>query len=313
MLLIELLKNVKYKYKIFCFNKYYNYSEISFRTELEKWFLKSLNYKLNLDSPKSFNEKIQWLKLYDSTEIKAELTDKYKVRDWVIKEIGEKYLIPLIGVYDKFDDIKFDELPDQFVLKTNHASSTNKIVVNKSNLNLQEEKIKFTRWLKTNYAFNKGFELHYGMIEPKIICEKYMGDNLNDYKFFCFNGNPEFIWVDVNRYKNHCRNTYDMNWNELPFVIDKFDRVNVNKPLELDNMIELSRILSKNFSFVRVDFYEIDGMVYFGEMTFTSSSGRDPFSPDEYDYIYGEKLVLPEKKIIPVDQIKKVWGNSLES
>ena len=124
--------------------------------------------------------------------------------------------------------------------------------------------MKMNRWLSSNYGFNKGLELHYGMIPPRIICEQYMGDNLNDYKFFCFDGNPEFVWVDVGRYTNHCRNTYDLNWNELPFIIDRFKRVAVERPGNLELMIELARKLSVGFAFVRVDFYEINGQVYFG-------------------------------------------------
>lgn len=168
--------------------------------------------------------------------------------------------------------------------------------------------MKMNRWLSSNYGFNKGLELHYGMIPPRIICERYMGDNLNDYKFFCFDGKPEFVWVDVGRYTNHCRNTYDLNWNELPFIIDRFKRVAVERPRNLELMIELAKKLSAGFAFVRVDFYEIDGQVYFGEMTFTSSSGRDKFYPNEYDLIIGNKIVLPQKKNIPIIEIARNWN-----
>lgn len=193
---------------------------------MSKWFQKNLGYPLNLDNPQTFNQKIQWLKLYDSTPEKARLADKLKVREWIEETIGGQYLIPIIGDgYKTFEEIDFSSLPDRFVLKTNHASGTNVIVKDKNALNMAETRLKFHKWLKTNYAFKMGFEFQYGMIPPRIICEQYMGNSLNDYKFFCFGGNPEFIQVDVGRYSNHCRNTYDFQWNELPFVIDRFDRV----------------------------------------------------------------------------------------
>jgi hypothetical protein len=307
--IIEVLKDIKWKMMSMAHSKYYRYSEEQFVSELGKWYEKNLGTKLNLDEPKTFNEKIQWLKLFDSTEEKARLADKLACREWAADVIGEEYLIPLISWYNSFDEINFDELPESFVLKTNHASSTNVIVKDKSQLNIKETRMKFNRWLTSNYGFNKGFELHYGMIPPKIVCEKYMGDNLCDYKFFCFDGNPEFIWVDVGRYINHCRNTYDLSWNELPFVIGNFERVRVEKPKNLELMAELAKKLSKNFEFVRVDFYEIDGKVYFGEMTFTTASGTEKFYPNEYDLICGEKINLPQKKSIPLNEIKSIWRN----
>ena len=310
MLFIEMLKDIKWSIINLWHNKYYHYTEAQFKSELEKWYEKNLGERLDLDAPRSFNEKIQWLKLYDSTHLKALLSDKLECRKWIADTIGEEYLIPLIGEYSSFEDINIDELPNAFVLKTNHASSTNIIVKDKKLLNKREASMKFSRWLSSNYGFNKGFELHYGMIHPRIVCEKYMGDSLNDYKFFCFNGNPEFIWVDVGRYTNHCRNTYDLEWKELPFIIDRFKRVNVEQPKNLRLMIELAGRLSKGFAFVRVDFYEIEGIVYFGEMTFTSSSGRDKFYPSEYDLICGEKIMLPAKKKIPIDEIRGVWKNN---
>lgn len=307
MIVIEALKNLKWYFKNKANRKYYNYTEDYFRKELADWFKTSTGIPLDLDSPKRFNEKIQWLKLYDSTPLKAKLADKLAVREFVSKTIGNQYLIPLLGGVKRFDDLNFGQLPNQFVLKTNHASSTNIIVKDKSKFNALEAKLKFSRWLSTNYAFKMGLELHYGMISPMIVCEKYMGDNLSDYKFFCFGGNPEFIWVDVDRYQGHKRNVYDIDWKELPFTIDKFERVDIERPQNLELMIELARKLSANFAFVRVDFYEIDGKVYFGEMTFTSSSGRDPFNPDEYDFIYGEKIVLPKKSPIPIKEIQNTW------
>lgn len=309
MYIIEVMKDIKWKLRELSHQKYYRYSEEQFIKDLKKWYAKNLGQELSLDNPKTFNEKIQWLKLFDSTPEKACLADKLRCRQWVEERIGSQYLIPLIGGgYRTFEEIDFSKLPDAFVLKTNHGSSTNIIVKHKNELNLKEARMKMNRWMASNYGFNKGFELHYGMIPPQIICEQYMGENLNDYKFFCFNGRPEFIWVDVGRYTNHCRNTYDLDWNELPFIIDRFKRVSVDRPQNLDLMINLASELSKGFSFVRVDFYEINGKVYFGEMTFTSSSGRDKFYPNEYDLIIGKKIAIPEKKKIPLNEICKIWS-----
>lgn len=308
MLAIELLKDIKWKVRELQHRKYYYYTEEQFTKDLQKWYQQNLGYQMDLKNPETFNEKIQWLKLFDATEEKARLADKLECRQWVSEKIGAEYLIPLIGWYKSFDEIDFSKLPASFVLKTNHGSSTNIIVKEKDFLNLREARMKMNRWLSSNYGFNKGFELHYGMIEPRIICEQYMGENLIDYKFFCFDGNPEFIWVDVGRYTNHCRNTYDLNWNELPFIINRFKRVPVERPMNLDLMSKLARKLSKGFPFVRVDFYEINGKVYFGEMTFTSSSGRDKFYPNEYDLKVGKEINLPEKKEIPIKRICEVWG-----
>lgn len=189
MVFIEFLKCFKWFFVNKYNKRYLHASADEFEQRLSKIFSARFGYAPNFQSPKGFNEKIQWLKLYDSTPIKGMLADKYAVRSWVKEKIGEKYLIPLLGVFDKFEDIDFNKLPDKFVLKTNHASSTNVLVKDKMKLNLFETKLKFHRWLSTNYAFKMGFELHYGLIKPKIICEKFMGNgDLVDYKFFCFQG-----------------------------------------------------------------------------------------------------------------------------
>lgn len=319
MYVVEILKDVKWKLRDLNHKKYYQYSEEKLVSELKKWYKKNLGKELDLNNPKSFNEKVQWLKLYDSTPEKAYLADKLKCRKWVEDKIGPQYLIPLIrmrghtgGGAKRIDEIDFFELPNSFVLKTNHGSSTNIIVKDKGKLNLKEARMKMNRWISSNYGFNQGFELHYGMIQPRVFCEKYMGENLNDYKFFCFDGKPDFIWVDVGRYTNHCRNIYDLEWNELPFIIGRFKRVAVDRPKTLELMIKLAGELSAGFSFVRVDFYEIEGKVYFGEMTFTSSSGREKFYPNEYDTIIGSRVRLPERNKIPMDKIIHNWKKNGE-
>ena len=177
-----------------------------------------INKPLNLDNPVTFNEKIQWLKLYNSIPIKTRLADKYLVREYVKNKIGKEYLIPLLGVYDKFEEINFGMLPDKFVIKCNHGSGYNIIVKDKSKLNLKDIQTKINNWMNINYPFVYGMELHYRDIEPKIIIEEFMDDgtgDLKDYKITCFNGKPELIWVDSDRFTNHKRNLYDLNWKQL--------------------------------------------------------------------------------------------------
>ena len=248
-----------------------------YKKELLQWWYKNKKKPLNLDNPKTFNEKIQWLKLYDSTPIKTRLSDKYLVRDWVKEKIGEEYLIPIIGVYEKFEDIKFNKLPNQFVIKCNHGSGFNIIVKDKYGLNSGVIRSKIESWMNIDYS-SLGKELNYHNIQPKIIIEKYMDDNsgdLRDYKINCFNGKPEFIWMDIDRHSKHKRNLYDLNWKQLPYKFNSHYATfpSPPKPNCLKKLIKLASILSKGFSYVRVDFYIINEKIYFGEMTFYSESG----------------------------------------
>lgn len=243
--------------------------------------------------PVSYTEKIQFSKLYDSTPLKGMLSDKYAVREWVAEKIGEEYLIPLIGAWDCFDDIPWDELPDKFVLKTNHGSATNIIVEDKSKANKKEIKKKIDLWLSLDFAFSgKGFELHYSYIKPKVIAEQYIVDSngeLNDYKFLCFNGKPHFCWVDVDRQIGHKRNVYDLEWNLQPWIqaYPRSDR-EIPKPENFEDLKNIAQKLCEEFAHVRVDLYDVDGKIYFGEMTFTNAQGFNPITPSEYDDMLGE-------------------------
>ena len=270
-----------------------------YKNEIKKFWYKKKHKYLDIDRPRTFNEKIQWLKLYDSTPIKTRLSDKYLVREWIRETIGEEYLIPLLGVYDKFEDIDFEKLPNQFVIKCNHGSNYNIIVKNKSLLNLNDAKLKIEKWMNENYAFKIGLELQYRDIQHKIIIETFMDDgtgDLKDYKITCFDGKPHFIWVDNYRHSNHTRNFYDLNWNQLPY------KINLNystfpylkKPKCLGKMIELASILSKGFCFVRVDFYIINDKLYFGEMTFTSSSGTEDITPKNFERKLSLLIKIPK-------------------
>ncbi|MEJ8767649.1 ATP-grasp fold amidoligase family protein [Oceanobacillus sp. HCA-5259] len=257
-----------------------------------------MNEKLDWNNLKTYNEKMQWAKLYDNNDLKTTLTDKYLVRDWVKDKVGEKYLIPLLGVWETFDEIDFDHLPQKFVLKTNHGSGTNMIIKNKKELDKNKAREQFTKWLRLNYAYLSGFEMHYKHIKPKIIAEKYIVDNdgeLKDYKFLCFNGEVYFCWIDVGRFGDHRRNVYNLNWELQPWTQHKYKNTDkpVPKPKNFDLMVDLASELCEGFPHVRVDFYNVDGKVYFGEMTFTNGSGFERIHPYKYNLMLGELWNLP--------------------
>ena len=258
--------------------KLYKYCPNEKRADAMKdWYYERTGEVLNLENPKTFNEKIQWLKLYDSTPIKTRLADKYLVREWVKEKIGEEYLIPLLGVWDKAEDINFDKLPKQFVLKCNHGSGYNIIVKDKSKINVNKIRKQLNEWLNEDFAFKYGFELHYSYIPRKIIAEKYLetyDNNLQDYKFLCFDQIVKYVWVDKDRYSNHKRNIYDVYYNFQDKQINTYYKHFSQhvKPVNYDKMLEFAKELSKGFSFARVDFYEHEGRLYFGEITFTSLS-----------------------------------------
>lgn len=284
-------------YLLFTYLYHKSLKKEQYPTALKKWFKKETGLTLNLEQPKTFSEKIQWLKLYDSTKEKAMLSDKYAVRDWVKEKIGEEYLIPMLGVWDSVDDIDFDALPNAFVLKTNHSSSWNIICKDKSKLNIADAKRKLKRWMKMDYTFCCGLQLHYSLIDRKIVAEQYMEniDGLDDYKFLCFDGKPYYIWKDVGRFgKQHYRTFYDLDWNMQSFAyqyptLDESDK----RPECLEEMVRIATILCQGFNQVRVDLYEVDGRVYFGEMTFTCCSGIDRFDPPEMDEEMGKLIRLP--------------------
>ncbi|MBR1825780.1 MAG: glycosyltransferase [Alphaproteobacteria bacterium] len=267
--------------------------------ELTRWAAQ-FKIKPNLDSPRTFNEKIQWLKLYDSTPIKTRLADKYLVRDWVKEKIGEEYLIPLLGVYDKFEDIDFAKLPDKFVIKCNHGCSYNIIVKDKSQLDLTDVKAKLDKWMNENYAFH-AFELHYRDIQPKIIIEKYIenaGTNdLYDYKLWCFNGKVYYIQFLSERNLGGLKMAfYNRKWQKQKFVYSyPLDKKDMPKPNNLQKMILLAEKLSQGFNHTRVDFYRMnDGKLYFGEMTFTSASGICKWNDENTNRYFGSLITLPK-------------------
>ena len=275
-----------------------------YQREIELWYRKRTGKILDLKDPKTFNEKIQWMKLNDSTPLKTQLADKYLVRDWVKEKIGEEYLIPLLGVWDSFDEIDFDALPNQFVLKANHGSGWNIVVKDKATFNKADAKNKFDKWLRTNYAF-VGLEMHYLNIQPRIIAETYLENasgNLHDYKVFCFNGKVESVAYYCERSTGLKVAFYDTQWNKLSFINNNWPikQEDIPKPACLDELLKIAERLSEGFAHVRVDFYLLnDGSLKFGEMTFTPSNGTGKWNPPEQDQIYGDLLQLPKKSNFP--------------
>ena len=272
---------------------------LRYKNELMQWYTRTTGGSLNLNKPKTFNEKIQWSKIYDSTPEKTRLADKYLVRDWVAEKIGDKYLIPLLGAYDSFDEIDFEKLPNRFVIKCNHGSGWNIVVKDKRKLDLAVVKEKIDKWMATNFAFVAGCEMQYFNIPPKIIIEQYMDDgtgDLRDYKFTCFDGKPEFIWIDSERHTKHKRNLYDLQWRQLKCKVNlSYDTFpSPDKPECLDEMVELAKRLSAGFNYVRVDFYIINNRIYFGEMTFTSSSGTEIIWPSSFEKHLSKLFRLPK-------------------
>lgn len=277
---------------------YYNLDKKEFAIALSEWFWRKTREVLNLRNPKTFNEKIQWLKLYDSSPFKTMTTDKYLVRDWVKKKIGEEYLIPLLGVYDRFEDIGFGKLPKSFVIKTNHGSGWNWAVKDKQKMDIPKVRAKFDTWVEMNYAFKFGFELHYKDISPKIIIEKYVQNrsgNLYDWKIWCFNGNPTYIQFRDDWRANLKMCFFDTEWKKQPFCYEHpLYKAQLDKPNNLEEMLHIAKILSKNLIFVCVDLYRLDdGKIYFGEMTHTRSSGVARWCLMEYNLKLGELIKLP--------------------
>lgn len=274
---------------------------------LKLLYKKILGKKLNLKNPRTLNEKIQWKKIYDRNPIYTKCADKYAVREYIKEKIGEKYLIPLLYVTNKPEEIPFDKLPLPYIIKPNHGSGWFIIIKKREDINKKEIIKKCKGWLNSSiYLIAR--EWHCKDIPPKIVIEKLLTKDdekvPDDCRFYCFNGKVEFIQMDVNRFENHERGIFDLNWKPLPFtwcsIIDgelKYKtKEDILKPKNLNEMIKVAEKLSKDFNFVRVDLYSLNGEIYFGELTFTPACGLSPFVPDKYDLIYGKKLKLRKYK-----------------
>lgn len=265
---------------------------------LKKLFKCHMKRELNLDNPQTFNEKLQWLKLYDRKPEYTTMVDKYAVKKYVADIIGEEYIIPTLGVWNHFDEIDFDKLPNQFVLKCTHDSGGIVICKDKNKLDLKSAKKKIEKCLKRNYYWSSR-EWPYNDVKPRIIAEPYMEDSkayeLIDYKFMCFNGEVKCSFTCSERFSEDGLKVtfFDKDWNVMPF--ERHYPASKNppkKPINYDKMIQFSEQLSKGILFVRVDFYEINGQLFFGELTFYPGGGFEEFTPEEWDYKLGDFLKL---------------------
>lgn len=268
-----------------------------------KYYLR-MGKHLNLKNPQSFNEKLQWLKLYGRRPIDTVLSDKYAVKEYISKTIGEKYVIPLLGVWERFEDINFDKLPNQFVLKCTHDSGGIIICKDKASFNIEKARSAINKGLKHNfYVFSR--EKAYRDIPRRIIAEEYKEDNktkeLRDYKFFCFDGEPKLLFIASDRQMKGEETKFDffdMEFHHLPFTNGHPNaKILPDKPQCFDEMKILAAVLSKDIPHVRVDFYEVNGQVFFGEMTYSHWGGMTPFEPEEWDYKLGGWICLNNSQI----------------
>lgn len=259
-----------------------------------------MGQKLNLKTPITFNEKLQWLKLYNRRPEYTMMVDKNAVKQYVGDKIGEQYIISTIGVWDTVEDIDWNDLPNQFVLKTTHGGGGCGVVIckDKSLFDKEKAKHKLQESLNSDIYINYR-EWPYKDVPKRIIAEQFLsdesGDELKDYKFFCFNGKVRCFKVDFDRFIEHKANYYDRDANLLPFgevcFMPDFNRI-FEKPKNYDKMIEIAETLSQGIPFVRVDLYNADGRIYFGEMTFFPAAGMGKFEPEEWDSKLGEWLLI---------------------
>lgn len=275
------------------------YNHMSDEEYLSRKYQLYFGQKLDLQNPQTFNEKLQWLKLYNRKPEYTVMVDKYKVREYIAQELGEEYLIPLLGVWDNPDEIDFDALPNQFVLKCNHNSGLGMCICkDKSELDISKVKVELRKGLKQDYYLT-GREWPYKDVPRKIIAEKYMEDvsgDLKDYKFYCFNGEMKFVMINSDR--NISRPTradyFDRDFNWLDFTWGySHAEVHPKKPEQFEKMVAIVEKLAKGLPHIRVDLYDCNGKIYFGELTFFDGSGFDKIEPLEWDYKIGKLLKLP--------------------
>ena len=266
-------------------------------------FLILMRSKLNLNNPRTFNEKLQWLKLYNRKPEYTTMVDKYAVKAYVANKIGEEYIIPTIAVWDKVEDIDWNTLPNQFVMKTTHYGGGLGVIICKNKTFLDKDNAikSLSKALKADLHYTMR-EWPYKNVPKKIIAEQFMvdesGKELKDYKFFCFNGKVKCYKVDFDRFTLHKANYYDCEGRILPFGENACPADQsrfLDKPKNLEKMIELAETLAKDIPFVRIDFYNINGKIYFGEITFFPASGFGKFTPSEWDEILGDWMVIENR------------------
>ena len=268
---------------------------------LRRKYRARMHCELNLEQPITFNEKLQWLKLYDRNPLYTKLVDKFEVKEWVAARIGCQHVVPTYGVWDSFDEIDFDTLPERFVLKCTHDSGGLVICRDRSTFDIKVARRKIVRSLKRSFYWQNR-EWPYKDVSPRIIAEEYLepaygGSDLADYKFFCFSGKAKAMFVATNRFGEGetCFDFFDMDYNHLPFTNGHPNAaITPVKPPSFDKMREMAELLSEGIPHVRVDFYESSKGLYFGEMTFSHWGGFVPFNPPEWDKIFGSWIELPE-------------------
>lgn len=293
---------------------------LSDRMQIKLIWWSQFGKKINLNNPKTFCEKLQWLKLYDHNPLYSSLVDKYAVRQYVANKIGTQYLIPLLGVWESPDEIDFSSLPNEFVLKCNHNSGLGMCICSdKSKLDIEKVKNNLTVGLNKNHYYLCR-EWAYKNVKPKIVAEKFMSDDqlikknikgLIDYKFYCFNGKPRFLYVGyaniINNEKHDLMTFYMLDWEKAPFYrLDHEELfIEIEKPELLNEMIDVAKKLSEDIPFVRVDLYYINKKIYFSELTLCPGGGYGTFSPEAWEEKIGEWLELPMSKQLKNDKILK--------
>ena len=267
------------------------------KTYIKIYYRLKMHKKINLKNPKSYNEKLNWIKLYDHNPLYTKIVDKYEVKPYVSNVIGDNYIIPTLGVWDNVDDIDIEKLPSKFVLKCTHDSEGIVICKDKNSVDWNKAKKKLKNALKYNFYYI-GREWPYKNVKPRIICEEYLEDiekkELWDYKFFCFNGSAKLMFIATDRQEGHTKFDYfDMDFNRLDLKQHyEHSKIDFKRPKCFDEMRKLAEQLSKGFKQIRVDFYEVNGKVYFGELTLFHFSGFTPFEPEKYDLLLGEYINL---------------------
>ncbi|MDD6276798.1 MAG: ATP-grasp fold amidoligase family protein [Clostridia bacterium] len=276
---------------------FFNFLDDKHYLQIQWWG--HFGYKLNLKNPKTFNEKMQWLKLYDRKPEYSDMVDKYEAKKYVADRIGEEYIIPNYGVWDSFEEIDFSELPDKFVLKCTHDCGGLVICKNKAELDIESAKEKINASLGRNYYMHCR-EWPYKNVKPRIIAEEYIepGDDgdLLDYKLMCFGGKVHITFVCSGRNNDHGLHMtiYDREWNKLKLERHyPSEKKDFPKPENYEKMVEFAEKLSAGVPFLRVDFYNINGRIYFGELTFFPDGGMEKFDPESWDYELGNLIPIP--------------------
>ena len=299
----KLMKVIKNPYKIFVYLGYKGMLNwMDDKTYLKLYYRAIVGKKLNLKNPKSFNEKLQWLKLYDRKPEYTKMVDKYEAKLYFAEKVGEEYIVPNYGVWNDFDEIDFDTLPNQFVLKCTHDCGGLVICRDKSKLDINAAREKISKCLKKQYFWGSR-EWPYKNVKPRIIAEKYMENNdrgLRDYKFYCFDGNVPYLYISEGLEDHATANISFLttDWEKAPFGrLDyaPFEEL-PEKPEKLEEMIEIAKTLSKGHPFLRVDLYEVSGNIYFSELTFTPCGGTMPFTDEEWNNKLGDMIKIPGDK-----------------